>query len=131
MGKLDIDIANVNIQLPPCDVPIYRVQLIKLKEADNPHYPGNIPEGYVVEGYVPKGYVPVVGQPYYVSGTLAGFYRTSIVEEVFEDGTFRTMNSVYRVNAYEEGLSNGWTTYEKVADLAPKAEHDSHRRYQE
>lgn len=71
------------------------VKLIKLKEADNPLYPKNIPDGYVKEGEFIEP--PKVGDAFWVGGT----WRTSDVQEILSHNTFRTHNSIYKYEILE------------------------------
>lgn len=71
------------------------VKLTKLREADSPLHPDNIKTGTVKEG--PFIDTPVVGKCFEV-GT---FWRTSIVQEIIDDKTFRTYNSIYEYEIYE------------------------------
>ena len=73
-----------------------KIRLIKLKEADNPRHPHNIPEGHVVTGNYVNA--PEVGQPFWVGMG----YRTSMVEEIISPDTFRTMNSIYKIETIED-----------------------------
>ena len=67
-----------------------KVKVTKLKEAENPKHPNNIETGYIREGDFIKP--PKVGEPFYVG---LG-WRTSTVQEVGEDGVFKTHNSIYK-----------------------------------
>lgn len=68
-----------------------KIKLIKLSEADNPRHPNNIPIGYVKEGAFID--YPQVGKSFHIGLT----WRTSTVQEVFSEDTFRTYNSIYKV----------------------------------
>ena len=59
------------------------------KEADNPRHPGNIPEGDVRTGTFLKE--PTVGEKFWCGHN----WRTSIVQEIIDENTFRTLNSIY------------------------------------
>ena len=73
-----------------------KIRLIKVKEADNPRHPHNIPEGYVVEGEFVAD--PEVGETFWVGQR----WRTSVVQEIISPDTFRTMNSIYKVETVDE-----------------------------
>ena len=66
------------------------IRIIKLRESDNPLYPGNVPEGLIREGACFPD-IPEVGKPFCV-----GAFITSTVQEIIDDNTFRTFNSIYR-----------------------------------
>lgn len=66
------------------------VILTKLKEAENPLHPNNIEEGFVKKGQYMRE--PTVGEAFWV-----GFgWRTSAVQEILSENTFRTFNSIYK-----------------------------------
>jgi hypothetical protein len=72
-----------------------KVKLIKLFEAENPRHPNNIPEGFVKEGYPINE--PTVGESFLMNTDDGDGWHTSIVQEIFEDGTFKTFNSIYKI----------------------------------
>lgn len=46
---------------------------------------------------------PTVGRPFVISVEIPkqiAYYRTSIVEEICPDGTFKTSNSTYKIEKY-------------------------------
>lgn len=70
-----------------------RVRLTKIKEAENPLHPNNIEEGRIAEGFTEN--IPTVGERF----TIAGFntwFSTSAVQEIIDENTFRTHNSIYK-----------------------------------
>lgn len=66
-----------------------RMQIKKIKETENPLHPNNIEEGFVRQGFFVEK--PKVGEPFYVGWD----WRTSKVQEIIDDKTFRTFNSIY------------------------------------
>ena len=84
--------ANPNIRFTFAENrDMVKIKLIKLEEVENPRHPHNIPTGHVVEGeFVNR---PEVGECFWVG---VG-WRTSTVQEVFSEDTFRTYNSIYKV----------------------------------
>lgn len=70
-----------------------KVRLTKLRESDNPLYPNNIIVGYTKEASIPEKYFskPEVGSSFYL-----GSFRSSTVQEIIDDNTFRTFNSIYK-----------------------------------
>lgn len=73
-----------------------KVKITKLREVDNPLYPDNIPEGYERIGDFITA--PEVGQKFYVGMG----WRTSAVQEIIDEHTFRTLNGVYKWEVIEE-----------------------------
>lgn len=71
-----------------------RVKITKLREADNPLHPNNIDTGYETVGNFIA--VPKVGESFLISRGLGGYFCTSTVQEIIDDNTFRTHNSIYR-----------------------------------
>lgn len=71
-----------------------KVKLTKLKEADNPKHPNNIQEGHEVIGDFTKD--PVVGEQFVIDLDEDYIWHTSIVQEIIDDKTFRTNNSIYK-----------------------------------
>ena len=83
-----------------------KIKLTKLSEAPDPLHPNNIKEGEYRIGYIPKGYDPVVGKSFVlpsvidINGTAVHpghWFITSEVQEVIDPFTFRTLNSVYKI----------------------------------
>ena len=65
------------------------VQITKLSELKNAPYPNNIEVGYSTQG---KFYnAPKVGERFWV-----GSFRTSTVQEIIDENTFKTKNSIYK-----------------------------------
>lgn len=68
-----------------------KIKLTKLAEAPNPLHPNNIEVGFEKIG-LNMG-EPVVGEPYWVGMG----WRTSPVVEIIDPTTFRTLNSIYKI----------------------------------
>lgn len=76
-----------------------KIRITKLKEADNPLHPNNIEQGFVREGEIDS--LPKVGQCFLViSGTR--YFLTSTVQEIIDQNTFRTHNSIYHWEEIDE-----------------------------
>lgn len=66
-----------------------QIEIEKLKEVENPKHPNNIQEGYKRSGdFVRK---PILGERFWVGRN----WSTSVVTEIIDDHTFRTLNSIY------------------------------------
>lgn len=70
------------------------IKLTKIKELDDAVHPNNIQEGKVYKGQLKEP--PKVGECVYID-RQHGYFRTSIVTEIIDDNTFRTMNSIYKI----------------------------------
>lgn len=73
-----------------------KVKLTKLRESENPLHPHNITEGHEVIGdYMGD---PKVGEMFLLDGEIEDDwgYHTSTVQEIIDDKTFRTHNSIYK-----------------------------------
>ena len=73
--------------------PAIKVRLTKLKEVDNPVHPKNIEEGWTRDFIVSKGRFkePIIGECFYLN-----IFLTSPVQEIIDETTFSTLNSVYK-----------------------------------
>jgi len=71
------------------------VKLTKLSEAPQPRHPNNIEVGFVRVFNVPQDFFrpPTVGERFNLYG-----FSTSVVQEILDDNTFRTFNSIYKWN---------------------------------
>ena len=72
-----------------------RYKLYKLAELPDAFYPNNIPEGYVCEGEM---YSKLAVGSYAIVGTMI----TSLIVEMIDEKTFRTQNSIYRIQPVGE-----------------------------
>lgn len=69
-----------------------KVKITKLKELEDAEYPNNIPEGFErIDYFWPGQGEPVIGERFWV-----GRFNTSLVQEIIDAETFRTLNSVYK-----------------------------------
>lgn len=66
-----------------------KIRVTKIKEVDH----STIQVGEVFEGYLISP--PEVGKPFFVNGT-ENKLRTSLVQEILTENTFRTYNSIYK-----------------------------------
>lgn len=83
-----------------------KIKITKLKEVENPRHPNNIEEGYTRVGTFINP--PEIGQRFGLSGRSFGdYWSTSPVQEIIDENTFRTLNSVYRWEVFvEETISD-------------------------
>lgn len=72
------------------EIKLKKIKLTKIKELEDAVVPGNIDEGFEKIGILLSE--PVKGECFWV-GTS---FRTSLVTEVLENNTFKTMNSIYK-----------------------------------
>ena len=68
-----------------------KIRLEKIEELQNAVTKNNIPVGFTTEGEMFTK--PQVGKQFLVGHEL----RTSIVEEILNDNTFKTRNSIYKI----------------------------------
>ena len=69
------------------------VILKKIEEAENPVHPNNKKIGSVREGeYISD---PIAGKEFYIGHGFRS-YKTSTVQEILSENTFRTYNSIYK-----------------------------------
>jgi hypothetical protein len=67
-----------------------KILIEKLEELPNPQHPNNIEVGYSKIGeFISE---PKVGDRFYVGL----YWSTSIVTEIIDDKTFKTLNSIYK-----------------------------------
>jgi hypothetical protein len=83
-----------------------KIKLTKLSEAPDPLHPNNIKEGEYRIGYIPKGHTPIVGKSFVLPSVIningdavhpGHWFVTSEIQEVIDPLTFRTLNSVYKI----------------------------------
>lgn len=69
-----------------------KIELIKLSELENAVHPHNIAEGYVTVRSVNDDYFkePIIGERFDI-----GSFSTSPVQEIINENTFKTLNSIY------------------------------------
>lgn len=70
-----------------------KIKITKIRELENALHPNNIEVGSERIKEMPDELFrrPQVGLPFY-----AGMFRTSVVQEIIDNNTFKTHNSVYR-----------------------------------
>lgn len=73
-----------------------KVKLVKLKELEDARHPNNIQEGFEKIGLRQNG-PPRVGNRFWVDN-----FSTSPVQEIIDDRTFRTLNSIYQYEILEK-----------------------------
>jgi uncharacterized protein with PIN domain len=66
------------------------IKLEKLEELPDAHHPNNIPVNFTKIGEFMEA--PKVGEAFWVGNN----WRTSLVTEIIDSHTFKTMNSIYR-----------------------------------
>lgn len=72
-----------------------RVQIEKIEELENAVHPKNMPVGFTFSGNITDS--PTVGKRFYV-----GTFSTSIVLELIDPTTFKTLNSIYKWKILEQ-----------------------------
>ena len=74
-----------------------KIKLIKIKELEDAHHKNNIPEGEERKGYLIEE--PKVDQCFFLEYGNFGekYFRTSLVTEIIDENTFKTMNSIYKI----------------------------------
>ena len=73
------------------------IKLTKLKELPDAFHPNNIEEGRV-EIFSIKDYLfkkPIVGERFTLMD-LSHWFSTSLVQEIVDENTFKTLNSIYK-----------------------------------
>lgn len=75
-----------------------KIKIIKLKELSNAVHPHNIDEGFRMIGNIPNNYfkIPTIGERFELGITNQGFWSTSGVQEIIDEFTFKTYNSIYK-----------------------------------
>lgn len=70
-----------------------RIRIKKLRESENPLHPNNIETGFEKVGDIPDQWYrePTVGERFWVNTS----WSTSGVQEIIDEKTFRTYNSIY------------------------------------
>jgi len=70
------------------------IEIIKLKELPDAKHPYNIEEGYERKGTMNKWHFnkPTVGDRFWIDGN----WSTSAVQEIIDESTFKTYNSIYK-----------------------------------
>lgn len=103
---------------------IVYIRLRKLEEVPDAAVPNNKPVGYVREGYYLKAQPPKVGECFWVFSHSANIrdrgLRTSTVQEILDERTFRTHNSVYQFEVLGEPGNHAWEVEQEPADPLAK-----------
>lgn len=87
------------------DIYYCEITIKKLKELENAIVPNNIEEGYVKVLTMPTHWFkePIIGEPFVLGSYKTGrYFRTSIVTEIIDESTFKTLNSIYRWSKSEQ-----------------------------
>jgi len=84
-----------------------KIRITKIKELEDAEYPNNKPVGETHVGYVRKNLlIPKIGTQYNLESIIekndlsihAGYwFMTSMVTEIINSRTFKTLNSVYKI----------------------------------
>ncbi|MCK9429572.1 MAG: hypothetical protein M0R17_06170 [Candidatus Omnitrophica bacterium] len=69
-----------------------KIRIQKIKEVEKPVHPNNISVGYIREMFVDEKSLPPTVNERFPRNTP---WSTSIVQEVINEHTFRTLNSIY------------------------------------
>lgn len=89
--SLEQEIERLREELKSKLKEVKRIRITKLKEAENPVHPNNISEGFTLDGdFIAP---PTIGERFYVGIN----WSTSLVQEIISHDTFRTFNSIYRI----------------------------------
>ncbi len=73
-----------------------KVRITKLNHLMDIEHPNGIDSGYTVEKEVDKLPLIVVGKPVYLIDDTSRFH-TSTVKEIIDNETFKTRNSIYKM----------------------------------
>lgn len=88
-----------------------QIKLTKLRESPDPTHPNNIPEGDWRIGTA--DYMPKVGTGFLLNFVTikngmkvqtGSFFYTSNVVEIIDDTTFRTLNSIYKIEILKDNV---------------------------
>ena len=77
-----------------------KVKVTKLKNELEGEHPNGVNEGYEKTGIALNELI--VGECFYVQKGMRGYFRSSIVTKINDDGTFNTQNSIYKLEMLEE-----------------------------
>ena len=69
-----------------------KIRIQKIKEIEKPVHPNNIPVGYIREMFINEKSIPPTINERFPRNTD---WSTSIVQEIINEHTFRTLNSIY------------------------------------
>jgi len=68
------------------------IKITKLEELPDARHPNNIDVGFEKQLEIEEGIVPMLGMRF----PQMSYWSTSIVTEIIDDNTFRTLNSIYK-----------------------------------
>jgi hypothetical protein len=75
------------------------IKLTKLDSLLEGAHPNGIEQGYVAKGFMEKE--PTVGESFEI--TNSGYwFTTSTVQEIIDENTFKTLNSIYKIERQPE-----------------------------
>lgn len=74
------------------------IKLTKLQELPDARHPFNIEVGFEKRLEVEEGIKPMVGVRY----PPMSYWSTSVVTEIIDDTTFKTLNSIYKIEEVNE-----------------------------
>ena len=72
-----------------------KVKLTKIEELSNAEVPNNIPINAERIGMMKDP--PEVGRCFYIHSSISSYFRTSTVTEIIDETTFKTRNSIYKI----------------------------------
>lgn len=77
-----------------------KVRIKKLQEIENPRHPFNIEVGFEkIFDYLDSDFQkPIIGKRFYT----CSWWSTSMVTEIIDDKTFKTLNSIYEWEVINE-----------------------------
>ena len=74
------------------------IRIVKLEELPDAVHPFNIEVGFEKRLEIPEGVTPMLG----VRFPPMSYWSTSIVTEIIDNNTFRTLNSIYKWEIVEQ-----------------------------
>lgn len=77
-----------------------RIKLTKIEERSDAEYPNNIPVGDERIGFYEEE--PKVGEPFILRKQGFNIFMTSVVTEIIDKNTFKTLNSIYKMEEIKE-----------------------------
>lgn len=70
------------------------VKIVKIKSLLEGAHPNNIEEGSERSGYTEKE--PTIGESF-ILNRMSSWFATSVVTEIIDKDTFKTLNSIYKI----------------------------------
>jgi len=74
-----------------------QIKLTKIEDFTNGEHKNNINKGYTKKGLELK--LPTIGEPYILESRK--YFSTSKVLEILDDTTFKTINSIYKIEVLD------------------------------